>query len=138
MATFLNLYFVSRYNAGLRDGASADCEKSLQLGFSKGVNAAVKNMIKLGQLRGKLCALQALHDDRVDTKRNSELLEQLGLLEHRLKEVMAEYQADKLPSNSSGIPLSTNLRKEIEELTLTINNFISTLSFNHTLNKTSN
>lgn len=125
---------ICRYNIGVREGATADSQQSLQSGFTQGVNDSFQRMINLGRLRGKLCALLTLHAEHTDTDTNKDLVERLGLLEHRLKQGMMDCSIGdpaSLTLDAESAP-STKLQTEMDELMLLINNCISqTLSSCH-------
>lgn len=118
----------------MKEGAVADCQESLQSGFSNGLNISFKKMGDLGKLRGKLCALQSLYSEQTDDKSNRTFVERIGVLEHRLKEAMTELSATT-PIQTESIQVNLLLQGEIDELTRTINNFITeTLNSYHKSN----
>jgi len=112
-----------RYNAGLREASGSECEESLQSGFDMGFRISFSSVIPLSKLRGGLFASQALCKAQCDTKKIGEYMEKVGMLEKRVQEDNMKNMKKEILLTESKIPPS--IENQIDELTTTINNYIS-------------
>lgn len=99
----------------MREGATNECDDSLQKGFSQGFRLAFTEMLNLGELRGKVCAAQALYPDDVNIDMCTSLLERISILESQKKEAFLPSELDTEPVTVDNLP--PTLQAGVDKLT---------------------
>lgn len=74
----------------MREGSGEEHEQQFQDGFVSGFHSAYQALLKLSEMRGRLCACQLLHPQKIDNDLHTRYMQELADVEHKLSRQLSK------------------------------------------------